>query len=402
MTQSQIEIYRGNRWEDVLNEIQKEYEKYDILETKTIRKFPRFWEKEYEVKISGMLKPQKETISTTATYDAHRDAILSMLEGKTDEPVKEKDLNEIKKTTEDEKDIEGMKKMIEKLVNKLEVEKKSYLDGDNERVLKFYFEHLIETEVDKNLAQQIMNGIKKELNEEHWLNRKKVQEALESKIKSLVKVNGELDLETTKIIALIGPTGVGKTTTLAKIAGILMSNNKRIGMITTDVYRIGATEQLQIYANILDSKMIAATSPEELKDAIDYFKNVEKVDQILIDTVGRSPMDVGLINDVKTYLDIAKPDHTGLVLSSTQKYSDITKILKNFNHVKLNSVLFTKLDETMSYGPLLNVVANTEYKLSFITDGQNVPQDIYLASPENIANKILTGVSENGSSSFTA
>jgi flagellar biosynthesis protein FlhF len=347
---------------------------------------PYFWRKEYRVQVAGELKrPLRQTSDSADTQ-----LLLDILEGKAQPPQEAKTRK--KRDEELDVDLKEVERAIEHISQQLKVES---------AVLKEFYNRLVESEVDGEVAKSILADLERDLSPSDLNDRERVEEKLLEMMGSMMGVTGPFDLQNIKTIALIGPTGVGKTTTLAKISGILRSHNKRIGLITTDVYRIGATDQLQIYANILDSEMIAVTSPDELMAAIDYFRNVKRVDQILIDTVGRSPMKQELIDDMKTYIDIAEPDHTALVLSSTQKYSDIQKILQNFAHLDIDSVIFTKLDETLSYGNMLNVASKSKLKVSYVTDGQNVPQDIYVATPEGLAKKILTGVSEFGSSIIT-
>lgn len=382
---AKTKLFRGVVWSDVMQEIENEYEDAKILETQIVRKLPYFWRKEYHVKATGSSKTVLATPTPAIKTGGNQQMLVDILEGKITPPSSPK--------KQEEDDIKAVESAIAQISQQLKVE--------NELIKSFY-DKLIESEVESSLAQNIVDEIESELSTSEKKDKDAIEQKILEKMGLLLGVTGPMDLQNIKTIALIGPTGVGKTTTIAKISGILRSYNKRIGLITTDVYRIGAKDQLQIYANILDSKMIAATNPEELIAAIDYFRNVERVDQILIDTVGRSPMNMDLIDDMKTYIDIAKPDHTAIVLSSTQKYSDIQKILQNFAHIDIDSVIFTKMDETLSYGNMLNVANQSKLKVSYVTDGQNVPQDIYVATPEALAKKILTGVSDFGSSIITA
>jgi flagellar biosynthesis protein FlhF len=383
---SKTKLIIGSTWSKVMEEIEREFENHVIEKADTVRQMPYFWRKEYRVQVAGELKrPLRQTSDSADTQ-----LLLDILEGKAQPPQEAKTRK--KRDEELDVDLKEVERAIEHISQQLKVES---------AVLKEFYNRLVESEVDGEVAKSILADLERDLSPSDLNDRERVEEKLLEMMGSMMGVTGPFDLQNIKTIALIGPTGVGKTTTLAKISGILRSHNKRIGLITTDVYRIGATDQLQIYANILDSEMIAVTSPDELMAAIDYFRNVKRVDQILIDTVGRSPMKQELIDDMKTYIDIAEPDHTALVLSSTQKYSDIQKILQNFAHLDIDSVIFTKLDETLSYGNMLNVASKSKLKVSYVTDGQNVPQDIYVATPEGLAKKILTGVSEFGSSIIT-
>ena len=387
---TKTKLFRGENWSDVMQEIENEYEDMEIVETNIVRRIPYFWKKEWHVRVMGLPKSHSITpVKTTAPIDNNQKMLLDILEGNMGSSAKPEPEN----VAEEQEDIRAVEDAIAHIAKTLKEE--------NE-IIKGFYEKLIDSEVESSIAKSIVDEIEEELSPVDRQNAEAIEQKLLEKMGLMLGVTGPIDLQNIKTIALIGPTGVGKTTTVAKISGILRSYNKRIGLITTDVYRIGATDQLQIYANILDCKMIAVTNPDELVAAIDYFRNVERVDQILIDTVGRSPLNMELVDDMKTYIDIAEPDHTALVLSSTQKYSDIQKILQNFSHIDINSVIFTKMDETLSYGNMLNVANRSKLKVSYVTDGQNVPQDIYVATPEALAKKILTGVSDFGSSIITA
>lgn len=442
----QVKEFKGNNLEELRQKVKREYPNGQVIDEKEVRKLLTFWRKEFEIKViieqkAKMVEEKtKEIINQmpnkqpVQTQTPKKQMILDILnnEDRLTEPVskqyetvsdkhaslgKSVSSPNSEPSSNNNNEMETMKKMMEQLMDKLGDEKlkdgikvekevskaKINLDEEKENLeMNYWFERLLDIDIEEDITEKIMKDIEMNLNKEELEQKEKVEKEVINIISSMINVTGPLDPEKIKTIALVGPTGVGKTTSLAKIAGYLKHNGKKIGLITTDVYRIGATDQLQIYANILSSKMIAATTPEELKDAIDYFKNVEKVDQILIDTVGRSPMDLNSIDGIHEYMEIAKPDHTGLVLSATQKQRDMNKILENFKSVPLDSVLFTKLDETLNHGAILSVLTKNNVKISYITDGQNVPQDIYAATPEGMAKKILNGVDEFGSSIITS
>jgi len=402
----EVEVFKGKKIEQVYKDIQQKYGgNYKLLEQKKNRKF--LWMSDYEVKIlvENKLKEEnvykKEPAPVRKDDDAEAEAILAMLKEGSVEPKMEPK----KESDEKMKEIESMKNMMEELVQRVakKEEEEGFLTGEEDAILLELHNKLVEKEdVEEEIARKIILEIKTKLNTDELKKREVVEKELIEKMSAMLNVSGPFDATKTKTIALVGPTGVGKTTTLAKIAAILKQNNKRIGLISTDVYRIGAIEQLQTYANIMDSKMIEAKNPQELKEGIDYFRHVERVDLILIDTVGRSPMKMDSIEGIKEYLEISNPDHTALVLSSTQKYKDMLQILKNFENVDIDSMIFTKLDETMSYGFILNILSKSGMSVSYVTNGQNVPKDIYAPTAENLAKQILNGDDEIGSSIITA
>lgn len=412
----QVEVYKGKKIEDILKKIQQEYDHYKILDQKKIRKFPYILSKEYEVKIliEEDRKKENEEMLKRKNQDSEEERkkqmILEMLkdEAKPKGTPQNQAYYEKEVPYDKNRELEDMKQMMKQMMSKMDEKKKvheekGFLMAEDEKHLRFYYEKLLKAEVKESLAQEIMMELKQILSYTGYHNKKIVYDELLKLLMNYLPVCGSFDKSSIKTIALIGPTGVGKTTTLAKIASILKNNrNKKIGLISTDVYRIAAIEQLETYANILEAKMMTASTPQELKSAIDYFKNVSKVDKILIDTVGRSPMIEESIESIKEYLDIAKPDHTAFVISATQKNSDMVRILDNFKNVNLDSVIFTKLDETLSYGFMVDALINRNLGVSYITNGQNVPKDIYLASSDKLAKQVLDGVDQFGSSNGTA
>jgi len=197
---------------------------------------------------------------------------------------------------------------------------------------------------------------------------------------------GEVSLNK-KYINVVGPTGVGKTTTLAKIAGnIILNQQKKVGFITTDTYRIGAIEQLKTYANILSVPLEVCYSIEDYHGAI---KKLDYCDVILIDTAGRNFRNKEYVDDLMEVVDFKSEVETLLVLSLTAKQSDLEEIYKQFSSIKINQFVFTKLDETSTYGAMINLIVKCKTGVAYITTGQNVPDDIVPANPAELVNRII-------------
>ncbi|ASS75633.1 flagellar biosynthesis protein FlhF [Tumebacillus algifaecis] len=191
-----------------------------------------------------------------------------------------------------------------------------------------------------------------------------------------------------RVVAFIGPTGVGKTTTIAKLAAEqVLARGKKVGLITTDTYRIAAVEQLRTYANILGIPLEVCYAPEDIKRAMGVYADF---DLVLIDTAGRNYHNLLNVRQLNTYLEEIQPDETYLVLSLTTKASDLEEIAGNFTQVRADKFLFTKSDETKTYGAVYNLVTRYKKPLSYLTTGQNVPEDIEEVSTEKLA-KLLTG-----------
>jgi flagellar biosynthesis protein FlhF len=199
--------------------------------------------------------------------------------------------------------------------------------------------------------------------------------------------NSELISKESKFLKFFGPTGVGKTTTIAKLAaeGVL-KNKRKVGLITTDTYRIGAVEQLRTYANILNVPLEVVFQPMDMEIAIEKLK---ASDLIFMDTAGRNYRNQNHANDLIKYFPHINGTVNYLVLSLTAKNHDMIDIINNFQHIHVENVIFTKADETRTYGSILNMVCRYKLSLSYITTGQNVPDDIQVASPGKIANLIL-------------
>ena len=190
-----------------------------------------------------------------------------------------------------------------------------------------------------------------------------------------------------KIVALIGPTGVGKTTTLAKIAArFVLEKGVDAALITADTYRISAVEQLKTYSDIIGLPLEIVYSPAELKSAIYKFRSK---DLILIDTAGRSQHNPYQMKELVDFLSVQPDIEPHLVMSATTKSKDAAEILEKFSICRPANVIFTKTDETSSLGLILNLLFQNETAVSFFTNGQSVPDDILPADEEALAALLL-------------
>lgn len=193
-----------------------------------------------------------------------------------------------------------------------------------------------------------------------------------------------------KFVNVIGPTGVGKTTTLAKIAAdCVLKHQKKVAFITTDTYRIAAIEQLKTYAKILDVPIEVCYNMDDFKAATDKFADY---DLVFIDTAGRNFRNQKYVTDLKSVIDFGKDMETYLVLALTAKQKDMEEIRKQFSLIHIDRFIFTKLDETAINGSMLNMAIKFSTGIAYLTNGQDVPDDLIEANPERIANTIL-GVS---------
>ena len=203
-----------------------------------------------------------------------------------------------------------------------------------------------------------------------------------------IEVNGSK----ANVFFFIGPTGVGKTTTIAKIASkYKVEYNKKVAFITADTYRIAATEQLRVYANILDAPMTIVYTAEEMDAAI---QKLQDYDMIFVDTAGFSHKNDSQRAEMKMMLNNISLEYEKevfLVLSATTKYKDLLDIVDKYNEITKYKLIFTKLDETNLYGNLLNIKLYSGADLSYATTGQNVPDDIELFDTQRIVKQLLGG-----------
>ena len=220
-------------------------------------------------------------------------------------------------------------------------------------------------------------------------NSVKARKSLEKYIRKAIRIANGITLysDKPKVVALIGPTGVGKTTTLAKIAArFVLEQGAKVALITADTYRISAVEQLKTYSDILGLPLEIVYNPQALQEAIAKHKDKQL---ILLDTAGRSQYNTYQMDELKELLDIDVEIEKHLVMSATTKTSDGMELLENFAACRPDRVIFTKVDETMSHGLILNILHRRKAALSYLTNGQSVPDDIEPASPEKLAELLL-------------
>jgi flagellar biosynthesis protein FlhF len=243
-------------------------------------------------------------------------------------------------------------------------------------IFKKYEQRLVEHEVIPSLASRIITQAMVDVTERNEeLSESVVRDSIASQLSQIIIKPGRKSLlPTTKVVHFVGPTGVGKTTTIAKLAAEqVLKHNRKVGFITSDTYRIAAIEQLRTYATILNVPLEVVFSPQELNKA---FQNLEDRDIIFMDTAGRNFRNELYVSELNSLLRTKGDSETFLVLSMTTKYRDMKAITDNFTKFNVDKVLFTKSDETDSYGAVVNLMDEFNLGLSYITHGQNVPDDI--------------------------
>jgi flagellar biosynthesis protein FlhF len=251
------------------------------------------------------------------------------------------------------------------------------------------YERLLAADVDVPLARELAESLRDQMTSVQLADPAAVRMKLTQIVEAELRCCGPIALEQgrRRIVALAGPTGVGKTTTLAKLAAnFRLRHAARTGLVTVDTYRIAAVEQLRTYAEIIDLPMKVVTCPDEMRTALDELIGL---DLILIDTAGRSPRDGQQIADLNDLLAAANPDETHLVLSLTAGRKALAQAVERFRPISPTAIIATKLDEADGAGPILALCRDGGLPISYVTLGQDVPDDIEPARPDRIARWIV-------------
>ncbi|MGE4497395.1 MAG: flagellar biosynthesis protein FlhF [Deferribacterales bacterium] len=255
--------------------------------------------------------------------------------------------------------------------------------------LKEFYSLMVKNGVDDVIAYKFLKRIEKRATA--GLTRSQIRNLIVQLLGDLIPIEKDyFSSLNRKIVAFVGPTGVGKTTTVAKIAANLsLKLKKRVSLITIDNFRIGAVEQLKTYAEIVDIPLQVASSPEELQAIL---ARTEGYDYVFVDSMGRSQFDTEQIGDLRRFLSAGDRMTVALVMSMSSNHAEMAETFENYGALMPEYVVFTKLDETKYFGPMVNLPIRKKTPVLLLSTGQNVPDDMEIPDGRKIASQILRDI----------
>jgi flagellar biosynthesis protein FlhF len=296
-------------------------------------------------------------------------------------------------------DMHGQLNDLRTMVKELCSRSRSASRPDLPDALFRLYTDLIDADLNEDLARELLEQVRGEARGAELADPLLVKARIAGIIEAEIAVTGPIAVQagSRRLVALVGPTGVGKTTTIAKLAAhYRLKEKRRVGLITVDTYRIAAVEQLRTYADIIDLPMQVVSTPREMREAVRRMDNLELV---LMDTAGRSPKDDVKIRELRAFLSEAGADEVHLVLSSVGNPKTMEQTALRFAPVGTTALLLTKLDEASGLGNLLPLLRRCKLPLSYLTNGQNVPDDIETADPQRLSRLMIEMDDELGNRS---
>jgi flagellar biosynthesis protein FlhF len=285
-----------------------------------------------------------------------------------------------------QEEIAGLKQMVQEVTQHVQGRT---LAGCSD-TLQQEFARLLEAALPEEIARSLVRQVNEALSGDRLNDPSVVRDALREAMARRIPSEPGISLTPgrLRVVAFIGPTGVGKTTTIAKLAAhFKLRRQAAVGLVTLDTYRIAAVEQLRTYAEILDIPLRVALTPGELRRAL---SELAALDLVLIDTAGRSQRDSMRMNELKTFLEAAQPDEVHLVLSSTSHAGNLESVVGFFQSCRIDKMILTKLDEGLQLGGVLGVLERVGRPVVYLTNGQDVPNDIEDGNALRLARLILS------------
>ncbi|GAB6597389.1 flagellar biosynthesis protein FlhF [Bacillus cereus] len=397
---------------------------YYVVDESVKRNIPFFWKKNYEMLVAFPEDKQEEVNEGTAEFheqlmDVVNDpseqivkangiqsvlhnlenvttpmAYAAMQTGNSEEWARKKEkllkLFEkgivVVKQTEETKKQKAVKKVVP--VKKEEVVVKKEKQESVPFIIQKVIRMLEQNDVEQYFIHAYAEKLKVKFENATMITEEEVIEYILEDMRSHFNTENVFEKEV-QTIALIGPTGVGKTTTLAKMAWQFHGMKKTVGFITTDHSRIGTVQQLQDYVKTIGFEVIAVRDEAAMTRALTYFKEEARVDYILIDTAGKNYRASETVEEMIETMGQVEPDYICLTLSASMKSKDMIEIITNFKDIHIDGIVFTKFDETASSGELLKIPAVSSAPIVLITDGQDVKKNIHIATAEHLAKQML-------------
>jgi len=351
-----------------------------------------------EPRVRVQKAPTMTALEQLAAKQKEKEATESKKEIKESEDIIKESLNAEKNPNALEEKLDSIETLIKKRLENADIkeekkEEEEPHEEENEqmKLTRLLYNMMIDNEVREKYANQIIEEAEK-ANKPNM----PVDYFLTNIYQKMILRFGQPAVITPapmgpRLVFFVGPTGVGKTTTIAKIASkFCLEEKKKVALLTADTYRIAAAEQLRTYANILEIPCKIIFTPAEIEDA---YREYSDYDYILVDTAGHSHHNEEQKNNTNVMIHALEnvDAEVYLVLSATTKYKDLTSIADTYKEMTDFKIIFTKLDETTSLGNLLNLKLYTGAELSYVTYGQNVPEDIDRFDPQTTVKKILGG-----------
>jgi len=347
---------------------------------------------------SILARQADEALPPKSSYSATLDLLRQVQEKKAilDKPEPVREARQVSSNERDVKvpaDVEKELTELKSAISKLSDGKSSEPVMKLEEELIPYKEILSGNDFTEEEAWKMLREVKNSLSRDDLRDKFKIEKNLKDLLKSKIIVSGPIKIgHKKKVVIFAGPTGVGKTTSLAKLGALLaLKEQKRVAFVTIDTYRIAATEQLKKYAEIMKIPIYVVSDQKEFKQIIEK----EKAEVLLVDTSGRSHKNTLKISELKSYADQVDVElEKILCVSAATKKRDLMDILKAYEPLEVDNILITKVDETSYVGNIVDVADKYNKPISYVANGQEVPNDIFVANGEKLLNMMISGITD--------